>query len=112
MTNITDFSFKTNGSSYPRLLVAVLPMLMLFMTLGVSNQYVYPQDNSSNMTTPATIEELNTEEFSQIVITSSQISELNSTINNAIKATEQENMTEVLLELKVLQNQLDLLNNP
>jgi hypothetical protein len=112
MTNITDFSFKTNGSSYSKLLVAVLPMLMIFMTLMVSNQYVYSQDNSSNMTTPATIEELNTEEFSQIVITSSQISELNSTINNAIKATEQENMTEVLLELKILQNQLDLLNNP
>ena len=87
-------------------------MLMLFMTPMVSNQYVYPQDNSSNMTTPATLEELDTEEFSQIVITSSQINELNRTINNAIKATEQENMTEVLLELKILQNQLNLLNNP
>jgi cob(I)alamin adenosyltransferase len=112
MTNITDFSVKTDGSSYSKLLVVLLPMLMLFTTSMVSNQYVYPQDNSSNMTTPATIEELNTEEFSQIVITSSQINELNSTINNAIKATEQDNMTEVLLELKILQNQLDLINNP
>ena len=112
MTNITDFSVKTNGSSYFKVLVALLPMLMLFTTSMVSNQSVYPQDTSSNMTTPATIEELDTEEFSQIVITSSQITELNSTINNAIKATDQENMTEVLLELKVLQNQLDLLNTP
>ena len=111
MTNITDFSVKTHGSSYSKLLVVLLPMLILFTTSIVSNQYVYPQDNSSNMTTPATIEELNTEEFSQIVITSSQINELNSTINNAIKATEQDNMTEVLLELKILQNQLDLINN-
>ena len=63
------------------------------------------------MATPVNIEELDTEEFSQIVITSSQINELNSTINNAIKATEQDNMTEVLLELKILQNQLDLINN-
>jgi hypothetical protein len=112
MTKITDFSVKAHGSSYSKLLVVLLPMLMLFMTPMVSNQYVYPQGNSSNMTTPATLEELNTEEFSQIVITSSQINELNSTINNAIKATEQENITEVLLELKILQNQLDLLNTP
>jgi hypothetical protein len=112
MTNITDFSVKTHGSSYCKLLVALFPMLMLFTISMVSNQYVYPQDNSSNMTTPATLEELNTEEFSQIVVTSSQINELNSTINNAIKSTEQENMTQVLLELKILQNQLDLLNNP
>jgi hypothetical protein len=111
MTNTTDFSVKTNGSSYSKLLVALLPMLMLFTASMVSNQYAYSQDNSSNMTTPATTEELDTEEFSQIVITSSQINELNSTINNAINATEQENMTEVLLELKILQNQLDLLNN-
>ena len=78
----------------------------------VSNQYVILKITAANMTTPATLEELDTEEFSQIVIASLQINELNRTINNAIKATEQENMTEVLLELKILQNQLNLLNNP
>lgn len=63
---------------------------MLFMTTMSNSIHVYSQDNSSNMTAPATREELNTEEFSQIEVTSSQINELNNTINNAIKATEQE----------------------
>ena len=112
MKSIKNFAVKTNGSSHFKLLWTLLPILMLFMTTMSSSTHVYSQDNSSNMTTPATLEELNTEEFSQIVVTSSQINELNNTINNAIKATEQENMTEALLELKILQNQLDLINNP
>jgi hypothetical protein len=112
MKSITNFNVKTKVFSHTLLLVGILPTLMLFTTTMLSNPNVYSQGNDSNMTTPATLEELDTTEFSQIVITSSQVNELNSTINNAIKATEQENMTQVLLELKVLQNQLDLLNDP
>jgi hypothetical protein len=112
MTNITDFNAKTNGSSYFKLLMALLPALMLFTTTMFINQYVYSQGNNSNITTPTTLEDLDTAEFSQVVITTSQINELNNTLNNAIKATEHDNMTQVLLELIILQNQLDLINNP
>lgn len=112
MTNIIDSDVKANSFCNSKLVVTLLPMLMAFALAMVSTSYVYPTSNSSNMTTPATLEGLNPEEFSQIVITSSQINELNSTINNAIKATEQGNMTDALLELKILQNQLDLLNTP
>ena len=103
MTNITEFKVKSNGSSYFKLLMTLLPTLMLFTTTIFINQYGYSQGNSSNMTTPATLQELDTEQFSQVVITSSQINELNNTLNSAIKATEHDNMSQVLLELIILQ---------
>ena len=113
MRNIKNFDVKTKGFSQIKLFISLLPMLMLLMTTNMFiNQYAYSQGNNSDMTTPATIEELDTGEFSQIVVTSDQINELNNTINNAIKATGQDNMTEVLLELKIIQNQLDLIDNP
>ncbi len=114
MKRITNFSIKTNGSYPFKVLSVLLPaaVVLLSTAMMLSDPYAYSQSSSSNTTTPATLEELNTEEFSQIVISSSQINELNSTINNAIKATEEGNTTQVLLELKILQNQLALMNNP
>ena len=66
---VSDFSVKADGSSYSKLLVVLLSMLMLFMTpMVIHNEYVILKIKIPNMTTPATLEELDTEEFSQIVI--------------------------------------------
>jgi hypothetical protein len=100
------------GFSYKIKLFVVLVPIIIFFIGGVSNNNVFSQSNDSNAATTTPLNGLQTEQFSQIVITSAQIDELNSTINNAIQATNQDNLTQVVLELKILQNQLDLLNNP
>jgi hypothetical protein len=114
MKRITNFNIETNGSFPFKILLVLLPtaVVLLSAAMMTTDPNAYSQSSTSNTTTPATLEELDTEEFSQIVISSSQINELNSTINNAIKATEEGNTTQVLLELKILQNQLALMKNP
>lgn len=87
-------------------------MTVFLMSSGDNINNTYSQSNSSNTTSNTSPEELNTEGFSQITITSTQINELNNTINNAIQATEGGNLSQVLIQLKILQNQVDIMNQP
>lgn len=71
---------------------------------------VFAQTNSSSgegLSTP--LEELQDAEFSQVVLSSTQIDELINTVTNATQAAEDGNMTKVIVDLKVLQNQLDVI---
>lgn len=88
----------------------------IFFASGVAAFDVFAQTNNSsggsgsggNLPTP--IEGLQDAEFSQVVLSTSQIDELSNTVKNATQAAEDEgNMTKVLLQLKVLQNQLDVI---
>lgn len=98
-----------NFSSAIKLFSIGGPLILIIMTIGIANLNAFSQTSGPNMTSTPGTETMPPGEFSQIVVTSTQIDEINKTIENATKAAEGGNMTEVLLTLKVLENQISLL---
>ena len=65
-------------------------------------------NGSANLSTP--LEELQSQNFALITVNSEQIQELRSTVNQTNQAIENGNMTEALNQLRVLDQQLQLLS--
>ncbi|CAN5833582.1 hypothetical protein BH23THE1_BH23THE1_24800 [soil metagenome] len=102
---------KIQNTNSVRSLSITVTIMAILVVSGFASYDVFAQaNNSGGGSQPAPNDQLQGAEFSQIVLSSTQIDELSSTVNNATQAAEEEgNMTKVIIQLKVLQNQLDFI---
>ena len=66
-------------------------------------------DEGDNVSSTTPLEELQNQSFSQVVISSAQVEEIGNTIDNANEAAQSGNTSNVLVQLKILQNQIDVI---
>ena len=81
---------------------------IFFLSHSTSAQTNDGSASDSNLSTP--LEELQSQNFALITVNSEQIQELRSTVNQTNQAIENGNKTEALNQLRVLDQQLQLLS--
>ena len=76
---------------------------------GISMPTTSAQSNNATGDLPTPLEELQDQNFALITVNSEQIEEIRSTVNSTRLAVENGNMTEALIRLRALDQQLELI---
>lgn len=91
------------------IILGLMAVSTLTVIEGISMHPTSAQSNNTtgNLSTP--LEELQNQNFALITLNSEQIEEIRSTVNSTRQAVENGNITEALIRLRVLDQQLELI---
>jgi hypothetical protein len=85
-------------------------VIVIFLgTVTGLNSAISQSEGETNNTSTTSLEELQNQSFSQVVISSAQIDEIRNTIDSANEAAQNGNLSNLIAQLKILGNQIDFL---
>ena len=90
------------------IILGLMGVFSLTVIEGISMPTTSAQSNNATGDLPTALEELKDENFALITVNIEQIEEIRSTVNSTRQAVENGNMTEALIRLRALDQQLEL----
>lgn len=92
------------------IILGLMGVSILTVIEGISMPTTSAQSNNATGDLPTPLEELQNENFALITVNSEQIEEIRSTVNSTRLAVENGNMTEALIRLRAIDQQLQLIS--
>jgi len=111
MTSI-DCEIRQCHIESKKLYIHGLPVALTLIFVGTVtslNSAFSQTDEGNNVSSTTPLEELQNQSFSQVAISSAQVEEFEETIDNANEAAQSGSMSNVLVQLKILHNQIDVI---
>lgn len=92
-----------------RIVVSVAVIVICLGTVTGLNSAISQSEEETNNTSTTSLEELQNQSFSQVVISSEQIDEIRKAVDSANEAAQNWNLANLIAQLKILGNQIDFL---